>query len=145
MKVDTSRFGPLEIDVQDVIDFPAGLVGLESCRRWVLLADATNDAMGWMQSTTRPEIAFAVVSPRRFVPDYQVRAYRDELAPLQLDDLRDAQVLAIVGKNEQAITLNLKAPLLINVARRLGRQVVANGEQPLQYELTSRREYRKSA
>ncbi len=145
MKVDTSRFGPLEIDAQDVIDFPTGLLGLENCRHWVLLADATNDAMGWMQSTTRPEIALAVVSPRRFVPDYQVRVFRSELETLELNDLSDAQVLAIVGKNDRSITLNLKAPLVIHLSRRLGRQVVANGDQPLQYELAGRREYRKSA
>lgn len=58
-----------------------------------------------------------------------------ELAPLELVDVREAQVLVIVGKNDRGITLNLKAPLVIHLARRLGRQVVANGDQPIQYEL----------
>jgi len=31
----------------------------------------------------------------------------------------------------------LKAPVVINLERRLGRQVVANGDQPVQYELIS--------
>jgi flagellar assembly factor FliW len=55
-------------------------------------------------------------------------------------------VLVIVGKHEHAITLNLKAPLIINLERRLGRQVVANGEQPLQFELmTTHAPLKKSA
>ena len=135
MFIQTTRFGRLEIAPGDVLIFPAGIPGLEDCREWVLLADAGNDALGWLQSTTRREIAFAVVSPRRFVPGYQVRIARSELSPLELADIRDAQVLVVVGKNERGITLNLKAPLVIHLARRLGRQVVANGDQPIQYEL----------
>jgi flagellar assembly factor FliW len=135
MFIQTTRFGRLEIAPHDVLVFPAGIPGLEDCREWVLLADAGNDALGWLQSTTRREIAFAVVSPQRFVAGYQIRLARSELAPLELIDVRDAQVLAIVGKSDRGITLNLKAPLVIHLARRLGRQVVANGDQPIQYEL----------
>jgi flagellar assembly factor FliW len=54
-----------------------------------------------------------------------------------LTDVREAQVLAIVGKNDRGITLNLKAPLVINLERRLGRQVITNGDLPLQYPLSA--------
>jgi flagellar assembly factor FliW len=135
MEIQTTRFGALEIEPGDVLDFPAGMVGLEQCQSWVLLADAQNEALGWLQSTNHAEIAFAVVSPRRFVEHYQVRLNRSEIAPLELTQLKDARVLVIVGKNERNVTLNLKAPLVINLQRQLGRQVVANGEMPLQYEL----------
>ena len=109
---------------------------MEHARHWVLLADAENEALGWLQSTSRPDVAFAVVSPRRFVPEYQMRVSKGELAPLDLEDVRTAQVLSIVGKNEAGVTLNLKAPLVINLERRLGRQVITNGDQPLQYPLS---------
>ncbi|MCL6503677.1 MAG: flagellar assembly protein FliW [Pirellulales bacterium] len=137
MLVKTTRFGTLEIDPTDVIVFPLGLVGLESCREWVLLGDSQNEALAWLQCTTRPDLALAVVSPRRFVEDYQLRVFRSELAPLALDSLDQAQVLAIVSHGEQGVCLNLQAPLVINLPRRLGRQVVANGELPLQYPLVS--------
>ncbi len=135
MEIQTTRFGRLTIEPTDVITFPSGMWGLEGCLHWVLLADADNDALGWLQCTTRPEVALAVVSPRRFVPDYQLRVPRCELGPLAGDGEQDAHVLAIVNKNDEAITLNLKAPLLINLQRRLGRQVIAPGDQPVQYEL----------
>jgi flagellar assembly factor FliW len=42
----------------------------------------------------------------------------------------------VLGKNERGITLNLKAPLVISVELRLGRQVVSTGDHPVQYEVT---------
>ena len=136
MDIQTTRFASVAIEAEDILHFPAGLAGLEDCRYWVLLADAGNDALGWLQSTSRPEVALAVVTPRRFVPDYQVRLVRADLAPLDILHGRDAKVLVIVGKNERSITLNLKAPLLLNLDRRLGRQVVVSNEYPVQFELS---------
>ena len=146
MQIRTTRFGSLEVENADVLTFPQGLLGLEECRQWVLLADGQNDALGWLQSLTRPEVALAVVSPRRFVPSYQFRVFRNELEALQLAEVRDAQVLVIVGKNERSITLNLKAPVVVNLEQRLGRQVIANGDQPMQHELDAApRALKKSA
>jgi flagellar assembly factor FliW len=103
----------------------------------VLLADATNDALGWLQCTQRPEIALAVVSPRRFVPDYQVRVACRELSGLKLERAEDVQVLVIVGRNERGCTLNLRAPLLFNLKHQLGAQVVTKDDYPLQFALQS--------
>lgn len=136
MLVRTTRFANLHVEADDILTFPAGLLGLEDCRHWVLLADAHNDALGWLQSTSRPEVALALVSPRRFVPDYQFRVYRSQLEPLQLTDVHDGQVLVIVGKHDGQITLNLKAPVVINLQRHLGRQVVANDELPIRHRLS---------
>lgn len=145
MEINTSRFGLLRVDAEDQIVFPSGLLGLESCRQWVLLADLENEQLGWLQSLTQPSVALAVVSPRRFVPAFQLRVSRHELEPLHLEDLRAAQVLAVVGKNERSHTLNLKAPLVVNPEKRLGRQVIANGDWPIQYELNPVASLRKSA
>ena len=81
------------------------------------------------------EMALAVVSPQRFLPGHQVRVARRELAPLELGESGIAEVLAIVGRTERSLTLNLKAPLVINVERSLGHQVIANGDPPLRYKL----------
>ncbi len=139
MRINTSRFGRIDIETADLIRFPSGLPGLEDCREWALLADSTNDALGWLQSTTRGDVALAVVSPRRFVPDYQVRIPRSELTPLAIADIRQAQVVVVVGTNDTSLTLNLKAPIVINLEARTGRQVVASGELPMQFELSPNR------
>jgi flagellar assembly factor FliW len=138
MRINTTRFGRIDVDPADVLTFPSGLPGLEDCREWALLADTTNDALGWLQSTTRGDVALAVVSPRRFVPDYQVRIPRSELTPLAIADVRQAQVVLVVSRNGTSLTLNLKAPIVINLEARTGRQVVASGDLSMQYELTTR-------
>ena len=116
--IPTTRFGPIEVQADDVVHFPAGLLGFEHCRDWVLLAEAENDAVAWLQSVHRADVALAVVSPRRFVPDYRMRVARRELEPLHLDQIGRAQVLVIVGRTERCLTLNLKAPIVINLDRR---------------------------
>jgi len=135
MKVSTTRFGTVKIEETDVITFVDGLIGMEDCRRWVLLADAQNAALGWLQSLERPEVALGVVSPRRFVQNYQVRVSKREIQPLMLDDANQAQVLAIVSHVGDGLTLNLKAPLVIHLAARLGRQIVARDDHAVQHRL----------
>jgi flagellar assembly factor FliW len=130
-----SRFGPIEIDSHDILHFPNGLLGLEDCRRWALLADQHTEAVAWLQSLDRPEVALPLVSPRRFVPGYQMRVARRELAPLELENARAAKVLVIVTRTARGLALNLKGPVVLNLPRRLGRQVVTNGELPVRYEL----------
>jgi flagellar assembly factor FliW len=146
MQVSTSRFGGLRIEEGDVFLFPSGLIGLEDCRQWVLLGDGANDAVGWLQSTTSPELAVAVISPRRFLPHYRVHVSRRDLVPLQLQDIDEAFVLNIVASDNGRLTVNLRAPLLFNLAQRLGRQVITADEQPVQWELAaSPLQLRKSA
>ena len=135
MKISTTRFGTVKIEETDVITFVDGLIGMEDCRQWVLLADAQNSSLGWLQSLERPEVALGVVSPRRFVESYQVRVSKREIQPLKLEDPNQAQVLAIVSHVADGLTLNLKAPLVIHVAERLGRQIVARDDHAVQHRL----------
>ncbi len=137
MEISTTRFGPVRIEPDDILHFPAGLLGMEDCRQWVVLGDRQNDVVAWLQSVERPRIALAVVSPRRFVPDFRMRVARAELEPLELAEVSASEVLVIVGRTDRSITLNLKAPLVINPARRIGRQVVTNGDLPVAYEIRS--------
>jgi flagellar assembly factor FliW len=137
MRFETTRFGWLDFEADDVLLFPEGLLGMEECRQWLLLQEAQNDAMAWLQSLDRSEIALAVVSPRRFVPDYRIRVARSELTPLEIDELRGADILVIVGRTDRSVTLNLKAPLVLNASLRRGRQVITNGELPIRHELRS--------
>ena len=135
MWINTTRFGRIDVDSADLLTFQSGLPGLEQCREWALLAEAENDALGWLQCTARDDIAVAVVSPRRFVPHYQVRIPRSELTPLRLHDICHAQLVVVVSKNNKGLTLNLKAPIVINLEDRTGRQVVANGDLSLDQQL----------
>jgi len=145
MNVSTTRFGSVTIADEDVITFADGLIGMEDCRRWVILADAQNSALGWMQSLERPAVALAVVSPRRFVPEYQVRVSRRDIEPLGLAEPNAAQVLAIMSQTGNSLSLNLKAPLVIHLEQRLGRQIIARDDHAIQHRLTPPQRLRKTA
>lgn len=135
MDVLTSRFGTLQVSSADILLFEQGLIGLPDSRQWIVLADAQNSALGWMQSVDEPQIAVGVVSPRRFVADYQLRLEKQDLEPLGLASLRDAQVVVIVSRHPEGLSLNLQAPLVINVEDRRGRQVVARDPLPVRLML----------
>jgi flagellar assembly factor FliW len=137
MQINTRRFGPLRVDADAVILFPSGLPGLEGCRRWTLMADQRNEAVAWLQSIDRPDLALALVSPTRFVPDYQACVGRRDLQSLGARTTAEVEVLAILGRTEQSLTVNLKAPLLIDPVRGIGRQVINRADWPLDYPLNS--------
>lgn len=137
MKIHTTRFGSIEIEPDDILFFRNGLIGFEDCRHWVLLADSDNSSVAWLQSMQHSDIALPVVSPRRFVSGYQVRLEPGDVDMLQLTAVEQAFVLSVVSRNEDNLTLNLRAPLVVNLDRRVGSQVVTVDSQPMQYELAT--------
>ncbi|HEY6563057.1 MAG TPA: flagellar assembly protein FliW [Pirellulaceae bacterium] len=136
MRFKTSRFGMLDVDTDGMILFPDGLVGHPGHRHFVLLSEANNPAVGWLQSLSDAEFALAVVTPHRFVDKYALRVHRSQLASLPWAPSDRSVVLAIVSKNNGVLSLNLKAPLVINLDRCLGRQVVTADDQPVQHVLS---------
>lgn len=137
MKIHTTRFTSIEIEPDDILFFRNGLIGFEDCRHWVLLADSDNSSVAWLQSMQHSDIALPVVSPRRFLDGYQVRLEPNDVDILQLSKVEQAFVLAVVSRNEESLTLNLRAPLVINLDRRIGSQVITVDAQPMQYELSA--------
>lgn len=135
MHIRTTRFGELEIDPLDVLLFPNGLIGFEHARHFVLLGDDHEPTIAWLQSVSEPDLAFLTVSPRRFVRDYRLRAPQDELSLLLQEEEDEAFILAMAARHDQGWTLNLRAPLVINPIRRLGKQIVTLDEQSVQYAL----------
>lgn len=145
MIVNTTRFGQLAVQDSAILTFQQGLIGMEACRQWVLLADANNDSLAWLQSADRAEVALAVVSPRRFVADYQVRVSRRDLAPLGEVEATSLQVLVILNRSAEGLTLNLKAPLVVNLDSKQGRQIVAKNDHEVRYVLGATIPMRRSA
>ena len=137
MKINTSRFDRVEIQADDILFFRNGLLGFEACQHWVVLADGENRSVAWLQSVQNPDVAMPVVSPRRFVPDYQVKIDPRDVEKLQLKAVEQAYVLGIVSRDSEVLTLNLRAPVVINLNRRIGYQIITVDPQPIQYELAT--------
>jgi flagellar assembly factor FliW len=136
----TSRFGTVEVDENTLIEFPRGLIGFEQLRRFVILEGPEGTPLKWLQSVEEPAVAFVIADPSAIVPDYIVRVRGEELDPLGLASPEDAAVAVIVtvpGYLENA-TCNLLGPIVFNVEKRLGLQVILDEDYPLRHPIISR-------
>ena len=76
--VESSRFGTLEIAADAIIEFPSGLIGLDSRagpRRRI-----TDGAFQWLHSIDDPSLALPVTNPWPFFADYEVELSDDDTA-----------------------------------------------------------------
>jgi len=125
MIIETSRFGGIEVDDQRFLNFPKGLLGFPDDREYALIQTGENSAFYWMQAVHRPELAFVVADPRLFVPDYRISIKTDDLTQIGLAETGGSQVFVIVNKlGDDMLTGNLQGPLVVNVATRIGKQLV---------------------
>ncbi|HAI10915.1 MAG TPA: hypothetical protein DCM28_04380 [Phycisphaerales bacterium] len=124
MIVNTTRFGQVEVDDSRVIVFPKGLLGFPSYTRYVLIEPGEDSYFLWLQSTQTPDLAFVVTDPSLFVPTYKVPIKQDQMRELGIASLSSAQVFVIVNKVDRMLTGNLQGPLVINVATKVGEQLV---------------------
>ena len=147
MKFDTVRFGSIEVDEKDLIEFTRGLIGFEQLRRFVILEGPEGTPLKWLQSVEEPAVAFVVADPRVFMPEYVARAKADDLAPVALEGPHDAAVAVIltVPGDLSSATANLMGPIVFNVEKRLGVQVVVEGDYPVRYPIFSRFEEAEEA
>jgi flagellar assembly factor FliW len=124
MQIQTTRFGAVDIDESRTIEFPAGLLGFSSYRKFALLQPDDNGVFFWLQSTESADLAFVVTDPALWIPDFQVNIRKEQMDELGLREVSEAQVLVIVNKREQSLTANLQGPLVINSANRSAMQLV---------------------
>lgn len=125
--IDTARFGPITYEDDKVLRFPAGILGFETMNQFILLNVKKKDSpFKWLQSLDEPALAFLLCDPRVAVPGYWPPVTGGDLTQLELASLSEAVVMAIVTVPEDPMcaTANLQAPVIINSAGRLGKQVV---------------------
>lgn len=124
MHIETTRFGRPEVDDSRIINFPSGLLGFSSYRRFVLLQPDDDGVFFWLQSIEAPDLAFVVTDPSLWVNDYKANIRREQMSELGMDSISDAQVLSIVNKRDDILTLNLQGPIVVNVTNCTGMQLV---------------------
>jgi flagellar assembly factor FliW len=126
MNIHTTRFGAVAIAPEDVIHFPEGLLGFNELRKFILLDDPSDEIFAWLQSCEDPNIAFPVLEPELFNPNYRVQLTKHDLDSLNLkspDGIRFFSIITI-PQDPTLMTANLKAPIVIHVGTRVARQVV---------------------
>ena len=76
-------------------------------------------------------MAFIVISPLSFRPDYMVEVTEEEVAALKLTNPNEAviSVIVTIPMDPKKMSANLKAPLVFNLSNRLGKQLVLKDPQ----------------
>ena len=125
MKIATKAYGSIDVNDRQRISFPSGLLGFESFKEYVLL-DAERQPFYWLQSLDVEQVAFVLINPFLFRPDYGMNIDDEELLPIGITDSAKALIFSIVTipPDGGPMTANLQGPLVINRDNRLGLQAV---------------------
>ena len=128
MKVNTTRFGTIDVDEDQVVTLTEGMLGFSECGRYVLMDDEIGDPFLWMQSLDIPSLAFVVIDPAVILPSYHFSVKKEQIKSLDTEDINDLQVHVIVtmASNILDVTVNLQGPLVVNKEKRIGTQIVLN-------------------
>lgn len=126
MKVNTTRFGELEVNNEDVILFSEGLLGFEKLNKFFVVDPGDSTLILWLQSVDDAKIAFPIIEPKIFKPDYVAKLMASDMASVELENINNANIYTIltIPSNVTEMSANLKAPIVINNEKKIARQIV---------------------
>ena len=121
--VTTMVAGEVETE-QEIVVFPCGIAGFETCRGFVVLSAGTAP-LQWLSAVDGPPASFLVVDPKRLLPTYRYALGKTDLERLRAADESELLWLAIVlVESDGTVTANLRAPIVINPEAMIGLQVM---------------------
>lgn len=120
---ETTRFGRLEVSTDKIINFPNGLMGFADYKRYILM-DYKDTSLKWLQAVDAPHVAFIVIQPFEFFPDYSVRIEDPVRDLLEIENEDDISILSILRVEGEKVTVNLQGSLVINSLNKKGVQIV---------------------
>jgi flagellar assembly factor FliW len=126
----------LELELLDkTLNFPFGIKGFENFKRFVLLRSTPNEKPFFnLQSLDDTNLTFTVLEPHALVPDYKANVKDTDLIPIGSPNSNEVGVL-VVTKVQQTesgfqVEANLRAPIVINLAKKTATQVVLDDSHP---------------
>jgi flagellar assembly factor FliW len=135
MRIESVRFGFLEIDADEVLEFPLGLIGLGGTR-FALIDRNPGSGFLWLHDLEDPALALPVVAPEQFFSNFSLQMAPEDRQRTGIEDLTGARIYVTVraAPDPLDITANLRAPLVVLEGR--GYQVINTSDPaPLQAPL----------
>ena len=134
----SGAFGELDVDRRDIIRFPDGLPGFERSRAFVLLTSEANAPLQYLHAVEGPPASFLAIDPKLVLENYRCELNEADLQRLGADRDEALLWLALVMVDaDGAITVNLRAPLVINPRGMVGHQMMPHQcLYPLRHVLT---------
>lgn len=126
MKVNSVRFGRLDVPADKLIVMERPILGFESLTKFCLIEIDELKPLLWYQSVEEPAVAFLVVNPLMIVPDYRIEINSNEIAELKVTRPEKVETYVIVTISEELadLSVNLQGPILINSENNLAKQLV---------------------
>lgn len=129
MRLKTKYFGEMTIDDSKIINFPEGIPGLEDEKEFIFIEIPENNTFYCLQSTQQEEVAFFLIKPWDFFPDYDIDIPPEELEELEIRTKEDLVLYNIITiSNDYKITANLLGPIIINIETLKGKQMILHSE-----------------
>lgn len=128
MKFTLQRFGAeqIVIDPQSIITFPNGISPFDHCTRYKLFHEEGKTSIFWLQSLDDADLLFSVTDPDLLKLSYEVTLTDEEQRLLQVATGDELLLAVIVYRDEGTATeplkVNTRAPIVLNLSKRLGLQ-----------------------
>jgi flagellar assembly factor FliW len=132
VRVETTRFGVIEVEEDLIITLPEGMIGFEDCKRYVVLTPNEDSPLKWFQCLDDGAIAFPIINPWTFRPNYAPTISEEDMHALGLTPQQPKLIFVVVNvprNNPQGATANLLGPIVINPITRMGKQVIVADEE----------------
>jgi len=126
VKVNTTRFGELQVNDSDIIKFQEGILGFEKLTKYFVVDPGDSTLILWLQSTEDAEVAFPVIEPKIFKPDYTAKLLPTDMNSVEIETLSDTKIYTIltIPQDITEMSANLKAPIVINNKKKIAKQIV---------------------
>ncbi len=126
MEFPTKRFGVIKVEEDHILHFPEGLIGFPEYRRFIVMDLDKPGLLKWLQCLDAQSLGFVILDPRVPFSDYDPAFAPQDLEPLEALHPSELVLLSVVTvpQDVKQMTVNLLAPLVVNPAKRLGKQVI---------------------
>jgi flagellar assembly factor FliW len=126
MIVNTASFGTLEVDPQDIYEFPYGIPGFEENLQYIIVQPDPSLPFCYFQSVDESSLSLLVCNPFIFFEDYDFQLTDTHQQELNITNEADIAIWSVVTIDKEHIgaTMNLLAPIVVNVNEKKAKQII---------------------
>jgi len=123
--VETSRFGRIEVEENEILNVSGDLIGMEELKYFVVVDEPSTKPFRWLQAVEHPWIALPILSTKDLIFEYDLEMPYEELLAIGAEstDETDIYIVATIPQVILHSHVNLRAPILFNPSNNQIRQV----------------------
>ena len=130
MKINSAKLGEIEYLEDDVVTLSSPLLGFPDLQDFLIISDDNSYPFLWFQSVEDTDICFILIETNIFFKDYHPDIPKRELKVLAISDKKDMKLFSIVvvPTDPKLSTANLRAPLVVNLEKKLAKQIILDDD-----------------